>query len=63
MGDDAIVADFEEMTTVAVVRDDTVLVLGGLVTEADASLTVDALAALREAPVVSAEELAREAGT
>lgn len=59
VGLDAFVADFEEMTTVGVVRDDgTLLVLAGLVTEADRTLAEDALAALREAPAVSAEELA-----
>lgn len=58
-GEDAWIADFEEMTTVGLVREDgTLLVLGGLVTEADRALTDDALAALREAPEVSAEELA-----
>jgi hypothetical protein len=59
-GEDAWVADFEEMTTVGLVREDgTLLVLGGLVTEADPALADDALAALREAPEVSAEELAQ----
>lgn len=57
--EDAWIADFEEMTTVGMVREDgTLLVLSGLVTEADPTLTDDALAALREAPRVSAEELA-----
>jgi hypothetical protein len=52
------------MTTVGLVREDgTLLVLGGLVTEADPALADDALAALREAPRVSAEELAEEAGS
>lgn len=59
VGQDAFVADFEEMTTVGVVRDDgTLLVLAGLVTESDRTLADDALVALREAPAISAEELA-----
>jgi pimeloyl-ACP methyl ester carboxylesterase len=63
-GEDAWIADFEEMTTVGLVREDgTLLVLGSLVTEADPALAEDALAALREAPRVSAEELAEEAGS
>lgn len=58
-GEDAWIADFEEMTTVGVVREDgTLLVLHGLVTESDRTLADDALVALREAPAVSAEELA-----
>jgi len=58
---DAIVADFEEMVTVAVVRGGTVLALS-TVDEGDPDLVTDVLEALREAPVVTAEELAREAG-
>lgn len=56
-GDD-MVSDFEEMTSVAVRRGDTVLVLTGLVTEADPELVEDALELLRSAPEASAEELA-----
>ncbi|GAA1478759.1 hypothetical protein GCM10009623_32050 [Nocardioides aestuarii] len=56
--EDTMVASFEEMTVVAVRRDDVVLVARGLVTEADATLVDDAVAALREAPQVSAAELA-----
>ena len=57
-GEDAVIADFEEMSTVVVLRDGVFLVARGLVTEADPDLALDAVVALREAPQVSAEELA-----
>ncbi|CUR55548.1 exported hypothetical protein [metagenome] len=50
-------ADFEEMSVVAVSRGDTVLVARGLVTEADATLVDDVVAALTDAPEVSARDL------
>ena len=50
-------ADFEEMSVVAVTRGETVLVARGLVTESDAALVDDVVAALSDAPEVSAQEL------
>lgn len=52
----------EEMATVAVVRGDTLLVLRGLVREADPGMVEAAVALLREAPAASPEQLAAVAG-
>ncbi|WP_154402541.1 hypothetical protein [Nocardioides speluncae] len=49
---------FEEMSDAAVVRGDTLLRIGALVTEVDPELLDEAVTALQEAPVVSPEELA-----
>ncbi|MBF4160895.1 hypothetical protein [Nocardioides acrostichi] len=49
---------FEEMTDVFVVRGNTLLAIRGVVSEADPGAVPDALAALRDAPEVSASELA-----
>jgi hypothetical protein len=51
---------FEEMSDAAVVRGDTLLRIGGLVTEVDPELLDEAVAALQDAPEVSAQELAAQ---
>lgn len=52
---------FEEMSDAAVVRGDTLLRIGGMVTEVDPELLDEAVAALQNAPEVSAAELAGSA--
>lgn len=49
---------FEEMSDAAVVRGDTMLRIGGMVTEVDPDLLDEAVAALQEAPEVTPEQLA-----
>ena len=58
--DGVVRSTFEEMSSAAVVRGDTLLEADGLVTEVDTDLLDDAVAALQDAPEVSAEDLARE---
>lgn len=50
---------FEEMSVAAVVRGDTLLVAGGLVTEEEPERLDEAVEALQTAPEVSPEELSR----
>lgn len=50
---------FEEMSDAAVVRGDTLLRIGALVTEVDPDLLDEAVAALQNAPEISPEQLAR----
>ncbi len=58
VGDGVLRSSMEEMATLAVVRGGTLLVLRGLVVEANPGLLDAAVTALQTAPAVSAEELA-----
>lgn len=51
---------FEEMSDAAVVRGDTLLRIGGMVTEVDPELLDEAVAALQNAPEISAQDLAAQ---
>lgn len=51
---------FEEMSDAAVVRGDTLLRIGALVTEVDPELLEEAVAALQNAPQISAQDLAEQ---
>ena len=58
-GDGVMRETFEEMSSVAVLRGDTVLVIRNLVTEVKPGLLDEVVRALRSAPAVDAADLAR----